>query len=149
MVDVVSRPVAEGRVEVGVKTDSDREIAVEVDIMSGVPNPTWTARGSAAQDIADLLHGLVDTGKGDAAASLQLGFRGFVLRGKDLTGSAGLDQARVLGTKIIATKPNAFAGRILSDADRSVYTLLRTMSEQHLDDNIVQAIPLEGLKGSP
>jgi hypothetical protein len=130
-------------------SESDLEITVEVDIMSGVPNPGWTARGSEAHDIAALLHDLPDTGKGDAAASLQLGFRGFVLRGSGLTGDSGFPQARVLGTKIIATEPNQFAGRTLSDADRSVYTLLRTMSEQHLDQNIVQAIPLEGLKGSP
>jgi len=144
---------ASGEPDSGVDPDvtasSDPQIVVVVDVMSGVPNPTWTVTGSAASQLVDLLHSLPDTGKGDATQSLQLGFRGFVLTGDGLTADAGLDQVRVLGSEIIATKPNKFTGRTLTDADQSVYTLLRTMAGAHLDENVLQAIPLEGLKGSP
>ena len=71
------------------------------------------------------------------------------LTGDDLTSEADLDQVRVLGSKIIATRLHEFTGRTLTDADQSVYTLLRTMAGEHLDENVLQAIPLEGLKGSP
>ena len=40
------------------------------------------------------------------------------------------------------------AGRLYTDEDRSVYTMLRTMSEDHLNENIMQAIPVDGVKGS-
>src|SRR4051812_31530946 len=136
-------------VDPDVTTASDPEVVVVVDVMSGVPNPTWTVTGSEASQLVDLLHSLPDAGKGDATQALQLGFRGFVLTGDGLTADAGLDQVRVLGSEIIATKPNKFTGRTLTDADQSVYTLLRTMAGAHLDENVLQAIPLEGLKGSP
>jgi hypothetical protein len=128
--------------------DPDLEIAVEVDVMSGVPNPAWTVSGSEAAHLAELLHGLPDTGKGDVTSAMQLGFRGFVLRGDGLTADADVDQVRVLGTEILATKGPKMTGRTLTDADRSVYTLLRSMAAEHLTDNIMQAIPLEGLTGS-
>jgi hypothetical protein len=127
--------------------EPERDISVEVDVMSGVPNPTWRVHGDQATQLADLLHALPETGEGDASSALRLGFRGFVLTGSSLTADARFDQVRVLGTEVIASKPHQFTGRRFTDADRSVYTLLRTMSGEHLDENVMNAIPLEGLKG--
>ena len=121
------------------------EIEVEVDIMSGVPNPAWTVRGSAAAALGELVSALPEHGEADGSAGLDLGFRGFVLRGLDLPGDN--DQVRVLGTEVVVSH-GATAGRLYTDKDRSVYTMLRTMSAEHLDENVLQAIPVDGLKGS-
>jgi hypothetical protein len=120
------------------------EIEVVVDVMSGVPNPTWTVLGSDAARLLELINTLPEVGSVDATAGQDhLGFRGFVLRGPDLPG----DEVRVLGTDVVVLHGTS-DGRLHADEDRSVYTMLRTMSAEHLDENVMQAIPVDGLKGS-
>lgn len=125
-------------------TEAD-EITVEVDVMSGVPNPTWTVRGSDAAALIDMINALPDNGDIDVSADLGLGFRGFVLRKLDLPGDA--DQVRVMGSQVVVSRGHDI-GTLRTDADREIYTMLRTMSEEHLDENVLQAIPIDGLKGS-
>ena len=121
------------------------EIQVVVDIFSGVPNPTWTVRGSDSATLIDLINGLEESGPADGSAGMDLGFRGFVLRGLDLPG--GDDQVRVFGSDVVISH-GADAGRLFKDENRSLYTMLRTMSEEHLAENVLQAIPVDGVKGS-
>ena len=121
------------------------DIEVVVDMMSGVPNPTWTATGSDAAALVDMINALPDGGEIDAAAGLDLGFRGFVLRGLDLPGDA--TQVRVRGTEVVLSKYDT-EGQLRTDPQRSIYTMLRTMSADHLDENLMKAIPVDGLKGS-
>ena len=121
------------------------DIEVEVDIMSGVPNPSWTVRGSDAATLVELINALPENGEIDVSADLGLGFRGFVLRGLDLPGDA--DQVRVLGSEVVVSRGHA-VGTLRTDEAREIFTMLRTMSAEHLDENVLQAIPVDGLKGS-
>ena len=129
----------------GVVTGEDLTIEVVVDVMSGVPNPTFTVSGEEAAALAEMVDALPSDGQVDPAAAFDLGFRGFVLRGLDLPADA--DQVRVRGADVIVSRGDAI-GTLRTDQDRAIYTMLRGMSEAHLDQNVLQAIPVEGLKGS-
>ena len=121
------------------------DIEVTVDIFSGVPNPTWTVSGSEAATLASLIKALPEVGAADASAGLNLGFRGFVLRGLAFSGAP--DQARVLGAELIISRGDT-AGTGYTDKDRAIYTMLRTMAQEHLDKNVFEAIPADGVKRS-
>lgn len=123
---------------------TDLEIEVVVDVMSGVPNPSWTVTGDEARELVAMIDDLPEDGTSDGPDDQALGFRGFVLRGVALDGH---DQVRVLGTEIIASDGDD-VGPVLVDDGHAAYTVLRTMSEEHLDENVMQAIPTDGLKGS-
>lgn len=121
------------------------EVEVEVDMFSGVPNPAWTVHGTEAAALIELINALPEDGEIDISAELNLGFRGFVLRGVDLPGDA--DQVRVLDTRVVVLRDHT-AGTLRTDPDREIYTMLRTMSAEHLEDDVIPLIPLDGLKGS-
>lgn len=122
-------------------------IAVEVDVMSGVPNPTWTMSNSDSSTLSGLIASLAKGGQADESADPGLGFRGFILRGLDLSALGSYDQLKVLGNEIIASKGGA-RGVVLLDPDRSVYTMLRAMSEQYLAANVFSQIPVDGMRGA-
>jgi hypothetical protein len=121
------------------------EIEVEVDIMSGVPNPGWTVGGSEAAALTDLINALPESGQAEGKAGQDLGFRGFVLRGGDLFGAD--ERVRVLGSAVVVSDGTT-PGRLYTDENRAIFTMLRTMSAEHLNENVLQAIPVDGLKGS-
>jgi hypothetical protein len=120
------------------------EIEIEVDIFSGVPNPRWTVTGETAAELAALVDA-ASAGRQSGVPDLDLGFRGFVLRGLDLPD--GADQVRVRGTDLVVSKADQ-AGMTRTDEGHALYTMLRGMAADHLDQAILQTIPENGLKGS-
>ena len=127
-------------------TTAEPEVTVEVDIMSGVPNPTWTTDEESADRLATLVAGLEPSGQAEEAAA-SLGFRGFVVRGLDLSDLGSYDELRVLGETVIASG-KAGEDLALRDSERAVFTELRTASEQHLAADVFHAIPADGLASS-
>jgi hypothetical protein len=128
---------------------ADLAIEVEVDVMSGRPNPTWTVTGETAQELYALLAALPDGGRTDVTEALQLGFRGFVLSGLELEQATGNDRYRVLGTDVVATTGTDTVGTRLVDEDQAVYELLRGLAAEQLDSNVMQAIPQNGREELP
>ena len=123
---------------------AERLVAVEVDIMSGVPNPTWTTDAASASRLADLVADLDQSSDADGAAQTGLGFRGFVVRGLDLSRLGRYDELTVCGETVIASG-EAAEDLTLRDPERAMFTELRTASEEHLAPELFHAIPVDGI----
>ncbi len=124
------------------------EVVVEVDVFSGVPNPKWTLDADSAARLATLVSHLTPAPDGTASSDPDLGFRGFVVRGLELTsvsGSPGTDATlRVRGNEVVATIGGQ--QRLLTDAAHEIYTMLRDLAQDHVPSDIASHIPADGLQ---
>jgi hypothetical protein len=141
-----------GASDVGSSSKSDDavppHVEVIVDIMSGVPNPTWSLTADDAAQVADIVGDLADQGTVTGpAVDLQLGFRGFVLHGLDLSSFGTYNEVRVLGDTVIVSG-GAGDSTVLGDPDRLLYTVLRDSAKQHIDSTIFSQIPDDGVRGA-
>ncbi|SDY14367.1 hypothetical protein SAMN05421736_101486 [Evansella caseinilytica] len=116
---------------------------VEVDVLSGQPNPAWDLTEEEAEEIAQLiaplLEQLPEEGADGTSADGPLGFRGFIVRDLPLPDMDDYEQMTVLPGQIIIEKDG---GESLTTLDTTgVYQALRTLAKQHVSEEIFEAIP--------
>ncbi len=112
---------------------------VELDVFSGVPNPSWTLEPDAAAALRDALARMVAKAS-DAQAPEALGYRGFVV---DPQGELGdWQEIRVWRHVVVATTPRGV--EVLDDPDSRAESIL--IAAAHLDDDIMALVRPEPTK---
>jgi hypothetical protein len=125
-----------------------QQVKVVVDIFSGVSNPTWTLSADDTAQIADILGDLEQQGTvSEPIAGLDLGFRGFVLHGLDLSAFGTYNEVRALGDTVIVSG-GAGDSAVLADPDRRLYRAVRDLAKQHVETTIFSQIPDNGVRGA-
>jgi hypothetical protein len=114
-----------------------RRIEVELDIFSGMPNPSWTLTDAEGDELARQLSALQRTEAGELSG--HLGYRGFILR---VSGGASMqtihvqrglvrfssgtatsyarDEERALERRLVATGKPHLSEELFSMLDRNV-----------------------------
>jgi hypothetical protein len=99
-------------------------VHIEVDMLSGQPNPQWEATDDEAAVIAALFEGLPDVAD-EPAIHDRLGYRGFLVT------CADGQTVRVQGTAVVIGAEPA-TKRAKSDPDRTLERALVDIAQQHL-----------------
>jgi hypothetical protein len=123
-------------------------VVVEVDVFSGVPNPTWTLDAESATRLAMFVSHLTPAPDGTAPSDPGLGFRGFVVRGLELgsvSRSPGADTTlHVRGDDVVATAGDR--QELFTDPGHEMYTMLRDLALDHVPSEVASHIPADGLQ---
>jgi hypothetical protein len=109
---------------------------VELDIFSGMPNPTWTLTNAEADELVQQLAALPRTSPSELSGNL--GYRGFVVR---LTRGADTELIRIQ-TGIVHISKGA-TDLYASDADRALERWLLNTGRPHLKGEIVEIVERE------
>lgn len=124
------------------------KVVVEVDVFSGVPNPTWPLDADSISRLTTLLTHLTPAPDGTAPPDPDLGFRGFVVRGLDvgsISGTPGADATLLVrGVDVVATAGDR--QELFTDPRHEIYTLLRDLALDHVSSDIASHIPVGGLQ---
>jgi hypothetical protein len=116
--------------------DSPAALTVELDIFSGMPNPTWTVAGHAAHQLLDTIAALRLTPP--RTLRTQLGYRGFVVRLPDDDGERVM---RVqAGTVEISSGPSV---EYFSDVERKLERDLLRSGESTLSPETAALVARE------
>jgi len=121
------------------------KVVVEVDVFSGVPNPTWTLDADSSARLATFASQLTPAPHETAPSGAGLGFRGFVVRGLDLgllSGSPGNATLRVRGDDVVATTGDRQT--LFADPRRQMYTMLRNLALDHVPSEVASHLPPGG-----
>jgi hypothetical protein len=112
-------------------------VAVEADMLSGRPNPTWNLSAADSDAVASCLRS-AQAATDAPIAEPGLGFRRFILT--QLPSSAGFSSVDVYPTGVVAHLTSG--SRRLSGAScGSLFALLRHSAESQLSPDLLTAIP--------
>lgn len=112
------------------------QIVVELDIFSGMPNPTWTLSGDDANAAVEKLAALAPMRSGTLTTNL--GYRGFVLQ---LMNGPASEVIHIWNG--IVQRTRAGQQRYFRDVDRQVEKWLLNTGRRCLDSGIVAIVEQE------
>ena len=108
-------------------------VEVELDIFSGMPNPTWVLVGPDAQNFATRLAGLTRVSAQEVSGNL--GYRGFIVR------IVSSDQTRHIRVQTGTVHVSEGTGTICAkDENRELEGWLLNSGKPHLTNEIVEIV---------
>jgi hypothetical protein len=110
-------------------------VEVELDIFSGMPNPTWVLMDAEAESFAQRLAQLPETSVGELPG--HLGYRGFIVR---VTEGARTQVIRIWAGAVHVS--NGATTRA-ADQDRELERWLLQSGRPHLSDELLEAVERE------
>jgi hypothetical protein len=118
-----------------------RHVEVELDIFSGMPNPTWVLTAAEADGFAQRLAQLPATSAGQLPG--HLGYRGFIVR---VTEGVRTQEIRIwAGAVHVSDGPGIRA----ADKDRELERWVLHSGRPHLSDELVEAVERDLQARSP
>ncbi|GAC1658875.1 MAG: hypothetical protein NVS4B13_02560 [Candidatus Elarobacter sp.] len=105
------------------------DVEVELDIFSGLPNPTWLLTNAQADGFVKQLSALPPTSAKEPSGNL--GYRGFVVH---VTQAADTQVARIQKGTVYLPRGGAYV--CASDEDRKLERWLLETGRPHLEDEI-------------
>jgi hypothetical protein len=115
---------------------------VEVDLLSGQPNPTWALVAEEIDEIASLIEQLPAEHSAESSKEVVLGFRGFIIRGFSLPG-IDEDHSIIVQPQRVIIETNGETAFTLIDEKGVVYKRLRELAKSQLSDDLLNSIPNE------
>lgn len=110
-------------------------VEVELDIFSGMPNPTWVLTEVEADSLAQRLAQLPETSAGELPG--HLGYRGFIVR---VTEGARTQEIRIWAGAVHVSNG---ATRRAADQDRALEWWLLRSGRPYLNDELLEAVERE------
>lgn len=111
-------------------------VEVELDIFSGMPNPTWVLTNEEADSFVKQLAALSSTSAAELSGNL--GYRGFIVQVTQETGT----QLIHIQTGLVHLSTDA-TNVYVSDKDRKLERWLLNTGKPHLKDDIFQVVERE------
>ena len=109
---------------------------VELDIFSGMPNPTWVLTDAETDGFVNQLAALAPTSAAELSGNL--GYRGFIVQVTQVTGT----QLIRIQTGLVHISTDA-TNVYVSDEDRKLERWLLNTGKPHLKDEIIQVVERE------
>jgi hypothetical protein len=116
-------------------------VEVELDIFSGMPNPTWVLTEAEADSFARRLAQLPESAAGELPG--HLGYRGFIVR---VTEGARTQEVRIWAGAVHVSNGAAIRA---ADQDRKLERWLLHSGRSHLSDELVEAVERDLQARSP
>ncbi|TPE67341.1 hypothetical protein [Halalkalibacterium halodurans] len=114
---------------------------VEVDLLSGQPNPTWALAAEEIDEMTSLIEQLPDH-SAESSKEIVLGFRGFIIRGLTLP-DIDEDHSIIVLSERVIIETNGETAFTLVDEKGIVYKRLRELAKSQLSDDLLNSIPNE------
>jgi len=116
-------------------------VSVEVDVLSGQPNPVWYLPADDAAEIARLIEQLPADGEETDSTNVGLlGFRGFIVRRLILPRLGDHEHITVFTDQVVITKVGQDL-QTVPDPEGSVHMALRAKAKTHVSNEIYKSIP--------
>jgi hypothetical protein len=110
-------------------------VEVELDIFSGMPNPTWVLMDAEAESFAQRLAQLPETSAGEPPG--HLGYRGFIVR---VTEGARTQVIRIWAGAVHVSNGATIRA---ADQDRELERWLLNTGRPHLKEELLEAVERE------
>jgi hypothetical protein len=126
-------------------TVTSSELKVELDVFSGIPNPTWTLSPAQASDLADRISRL-DPAEAAGQRPENLGYRGFIVQ---TTGASDVGAQTIRAYYGMVEVADSSGTAYYLDPQRNIELWLLATAKPPLAEDLTAEIVTEIMKNAP